>query len=457
MPKVSSVIQQYRLKYKPEEVLILDCGDHMDRTRIETEGTYGLANIEIMNQTGYEAVILGNNEGLTYTPAILSNLYEKNAGFPVIGSNIVEINTGKIPRWMVPYYIIRKGSLKIGIIGVTVNFNKFYELLGWHISDPLPVIEKILKELKPIVDVVIVMSHLGLSKDQEMAEKINGIDCIFGGHTHHLLEKPLNVNQTYICCAGKFGQYVGILELQYDDVSQKLIHGHGQCLPVSEYEDDPVTLDIIDKYQKISDKRLNITCAYLEKPLSMEWYKESELGNLLAAGIKSWTQADIGIVNAGQLLNGIEAGEVTFKQLLEICPAPINPCRMKLSGRSLLKALEESLLSEFYELPIRGFGFRGKVLGSLCMDGVVIDYDPSRTSNDKITQVLINGAPIQLEHEYLVGTIDMFTFGIGYNSFTEGSEVKYFLPEFIRDVLHKQLLDKDEIYRSKELRWITKS
>lgn len=48
--------------------LVLDIGDHMDRMAVETEGTLGTANVDVINLTGYDAITIGNNEGLTFTP-----------------------------------------------------------------------------------------------------------------------------------------------------------------------------------------------------------------------------------------------------------------------------------------------------------------------------------------------------------------------------------------------------
>lgn len=455
MPKISTAMKQLRQQHEPEEVLMIDCGDHMDRMRMETEGSDGIANIEIMNQTGYEAAVFGNNEGLTFTPSILSEIYSQHAEFTLIGSNFYDAARGEIPSWMVPYHIIKKGNLRVGVIGVTINFTRFYELLGWDVRDPLEVTKKLVSELREQVDILIVMSHLGLSKDRQMAEEIEGIDCIFGGHTHHLLEKPIQIGDTFICCAGKFGEYVGELELHYDSTQQLIIHAAGRCINVSPFPNDPEIDLIISKFQRISEQKLSKVCVLLEEPLSIDWNRESPLGNLLAAGIRKQTDADIGVVNAGQILQGLSKGEITLKRLLEICPSPINPCRMSLSGKWIREALEESLLSEFIQLPIRGFGFRGKVLGTLCVDGLDIEYNPAHQSYEKITGIWVNGMPLESDREYIVGTIDMFTFGIGYTTFTEGKEIKYYLPEFIRDVLHKQLLDRPAINSSREMHWVT--
>lgn len=426
----------------------------MDRVRPETEGSNGIANIKIMNATGYEFVVLGNNEGLTFSHDDLAKQYSEHAEFKIIGSNIVDAVNGDIPNWMTPYALIQKGKLRIGLIGVTINFTSFYELLGWDVQDPLLSTQACVAQLRDQVDLIIVLSHLGLNNDKLMAETIEGIDCIFGGHTHHLLEEPLRIGNTYICAAGKFGRHVGQLELEYHFEQKRITHAQGRVVAVDAFPNDRVIEHIVTTYKEESERKLNKVIAKLEKPIHIAWHRESPLGNLLAAGIKKWTHAEIGLVNSGQLLHSIEAGEMTRATLLELCPSPINPCSMRLKGKHLWLALEESLLKEFYELPIRGFGFRGKVLGSLCVDGLTITYDPAAKSYHKIKSIKVGHKPLELEQEYIVGTIDMFTFGIGYTSFTKGKDVRFFLPEFIRDVLYAELLDEKALPQAEQTRWI---
>jgi 2',3'-cyclic-nucleotide 2'-phosphodiesterase (5'-nucleotidase family) len=175
--------------------------------------------------------------------------------------------------------------------------------------------------------------------------------------------------------------------------------------------------------------------------------------NLLAAELRQWTESEISLVNAGQLLHSLAEGDVTLEMLHQICPSPINPCRQKLTGSQILIALEESLLPEFQQKAIKGFGFRGEVLGMLGIDGMEVFYDPSLPPYQRIREVVVSGHPLQPEKLYMVGTLDMFTFGVGYMTLKEGTERKYYLPEFIRDLLGTALQQEALVASSFEARW----
>lgn len=454
MPRIGEALRGLRAKHAAEgsEPILIDCGDHMDRMRPETEGSGGLANIAVLNETGYDIVVPGNNEGLTLTPDQLAFAYGERQRFSVVCGNLLDPQQMEPPPWMEPYRIMERGGLRVGLIGLTAYYPVFYSLLGWHIADPLEAAARLVALLRPQVDVLVVVSHLGINQDKAMAERIAGIDLIIGSHTHHLLEEPIVHAGTYIAAAGCYGRYVG--ELVFGcDASGKLLLLHGICLDTDAFSPSPQLEALIQSEETTSRGRLAQAVATLAEPLQIDWSAESGLGNLLASGLRRWAGAEIGIVNAGQILQSLEAGTVTKYRLLEICPSPINPCLVHLRGEAIRLALEESLLDDFIGKPIKGFGFRGKELGTLCVSGVRVEYDAGAEPYRKIRSIEINGEPLAPDRLYKVGTIDMFTFGIGYVSLSRGESVDYYLPEFIRDVLGRQLGDENELRQCQTPRW----
>ncbi|MDG0790257.1 5'-nucleotidase C-terminal domain-containing protein [Cohnella ginsengisoli] len=117
------------------------------------------------------------------------------------------------------------------------------------------------------------------------------------------------------------------------------------------------------------------------------------------------------------------------------------------------QAFEESLLPEFIGLAFHGFGFRGKVLGRLCTDGAEVVFDPAAPPYSRVIGVRVNGEPLDEARAYTVGTLDMFTFGIGYVGLKQGRVVRYFLPEFIRDLLAEALVDHRAVADCLRPRW----
>jgi 2',3'-cyclic-nucleotide 2'-phosphodiesterase (5'-nucleotidase family) len=454
--KISTHIAEARNRYGADRVLVLDVGDHMDRMRKETEGTGGRVNIELLNEAAVDAVTLGNNEGLTWTMDTLDALYGGHARFPVACANMVRESDGGRPSWMKPAVFLKKNGITFGITGVTAAFRDFYRELGWRMLDPVETAAEQIRRLRPQADIVIVLSHLGLPMDRRLAEEIEGIDLILGGHTHHLLEEPLVIGETVILATGKFGDYLGRVEIE------RRADGRGftfraSVMPMDEAAERPEAASVIARGLAEAESALSRIAAVLAAPLEAFDDRESPLPNLLAATLRRHTGAEIGLVNAGQLIGGLPAGGVTTGRLHAICPSPINPCRMTLTGRHIRQALEEALLADWIGRPIRGFGFRGERLGTLAVDGLAIVYDPDGPPFGKLREVTAGGEPLRDDRSYTVGTIDMFTFGVGYESLKLGTDIRLYLPEFIRDVLAAGLADAAAVEDAHRSRWFALS
>ncbi|WP_150267307.1 bifunctional metallophosphatase/5'-nucleotidase [Paenibacillus tepidiphilus] len=435
-----------------DPVLLVDIGDHMDRSAVETEGTLGQANIDMINLTGYDAVTIGNNEGLTFSRETLSAIY---AGIqcPVVCCNVLESATGRPPEWMERRVIVEKDGIRIGITGATVAFTSFYSLLGWEVGDPEISLEEQCRELAAETDIVIVLSHLGLPADQRLAEKLEGVHAILGGHTHHMLEKPQIISGTAVCGAGKFGRYLGRLVFERPAPGEPFTLREGECRAADPARSDEAVRQARVIHVQHAQEKLAETVAIIDRELPLDVYGESPLGNLLAQAVRHFTGCELALVNTGQLLGPLPKGEITAGMLHGLCPSPINACILKLMGRDIRTALEQSLTEEFRGKAIYGYGFRGEVLGSLAVDGLKILYDPRAMPYDNGIAVSVGGEPLADNKEYTVGTLDMFTFRVGYESIAGGRDPVYLVPHFIRDLLRIELQRPESLDEAAVARW----
>ncbi len=455
MKKITTYIKKTRaeLEQKDDKLIIVDLGDHMDRMRIETEGTSGLSNVEILNLWQTDVITIGNNEGLTFTKDKLSKAYQ-TGNFKIVACNMLDADTNRLPQWLNEYWIQTVNGIRIAWIGATAPYEIFYRLQGWIVENPISKIREIVNEIRDQADIIILMSHLGIRADKKIAEEIDAIDVILGAHTHRLFENGIkNENQPLICQVGIFGEKIGHLTIDYNFNKQEIDLIQENTISMEHFAEDIETRALINKNKIIAKEVLSEPVARLTHPLSISIDAESPLANLLADGIKKWVDAEISFVNAGQLLEGLEEGIVTKEKIHEICPSPINACKVTLSGKQIKLTLEQSLLDEFKYSNAKGYGFRGKQLGSLSISGMNVWYNMVNPSNYKIEKILINGEILKEEKEYSVGTLDMFTFGGGYYLIKEGKNIQYFLPEFIRDILEQQLVNETSILESFSNRW----
>ncbi|MBU9722151.1 MULTISPECIES: bifunctional metallophosphatase/5'-nucleotidase [Bacillaceae] len=420
-----------------EDVLLFDIGDHADRVHPMTEGLLGKGNTSLLNQLHYDAVTIGNNEGMTFSKAELNSLYD-HANFPILLANLFH-ESGERPQWAEPYRIITtKSGIKVGVTGVTAPFYTFYKTLGWNIADPQETLTPIVSMLRPEVDILICLSHLGLFEDEKLAEAFNDFDFILGAHTHHVLPEGKKIGNTWINQSGRSGKYTGNIKMSIDTTTDADLLELSNIEVRSEKIDtnmpDASTEHLLKELTEEALIKLNEEVTVLNEKMEVDWHKETPIIRLLCQGLKEWCKGEISMLCAGVLLEDLEAGPITLKDLHKICPHPINPATVMISGERLLEIIRQAQKKDMIEYELKGFGFRGKILGAMVFDGVVIDHErPSTYIQDK--DILINGESLSKDRLYKLATLDMFTFGHLYPALSSIKEKQYYMPEFLRDIL----------------------
>ena len=183
-------IRRFLTERKQEEtadqtVITIDLGDFVDRWHPLTEATNGQANIELMNQIHYDAATIGNNEGVGNSKEELNHLYDQ-ANFDIVLDNLFDKKTLQPPAWSQPCKIITTElGTKIGLVAFTAPFPLTYNPNGWDIRQVMDILPELISNLRSKVDVVVLMSHLGISADRLIAKELPEIDVILGSHTHH--------------------------------------------------------------------------------------------------------------------------------------------------------------------------------------------------------------------------------------------------------------------------------
>ena len=442
-PKISYFLCEQRQKHEEnnETMLLFDIGDFIDRFHPITEATRGKANVDLLNELHYDAVTIGNNEGITLDHKELDTLYE-NARFPVLVANLFK-KDGTRPSWAHPYYIIPiSDAFRVGVIGVTAYFAESYELLGWKVTPPFEMLGNIAAEVKKQADLVILLSHLGINDDETIAQTIPEIDIILGGHTHHLFPEGKRINDTLLCGAGKYGKYIGVvkLEIEESDHTYKALATVVDVKSLPDLEKTKRTLSLLEQQSLATLEAEQV--AELKEDLPLQWFSPSPFAKLLASALKEWCEAEIGMVNAGVLLEPLYKGVVTKKDLHRICPHPINPCKVQLRGAELKEIILQANTERMKCLEFKGFGFRGKVMGQMVYDGVELETETSKDGSEHIRRIMINGKPLNPDQLYDVATIDMFTIGHFYPQIRRAPKKEYYMPEFLRDVLAWKLANQ---------------
>lgn len=417
-------IQSYMASHRPQlqhPSLYLDIGDHVDLSAPVTEATIGKKNIELLNQAHCDIATIGNNEGMTISHEALQNLYT-DANFKVICANVFD-EKGYLPNHITSSYIKEIEGSRILFVAATAPFTSFYRALDWVVTDPLAAIKDEIEAHKGQFDILIVMSHVGVFFDEKLCQEIPEIDVIFGSHTHHYFENGEFNNGVLMAAAGKYGHFLGEVNLtiEHGKVSDKKAKLHPlDALPQVEthFEEEGKALlsePVIDHHVKLLKKTDVIT----------------ETSYLLAESVYEFTHADCALVNAGLIVNSIEADKVTEYDIHRMLPHPINLVRVRLTGDELIKVIQKSQKQEYMHEHAQGLGFRGDIFGGYILYNLGFIESENR--------YFINGEEIQTDHQYTLGTVDMYTFG-RYFPILKGLPTDYIMPEFLRDIFKEKLL-----------------
>ena len=204
-------------------MLVLDSGDLLFKKHInpvpenEIKGIDEKAHlmIESFNLMGYDAIGIGDDD-LTLGKEFLLEI-SKKANFPFLSSNLFDETSGK--NLFQLSLIKQVHGLRIGV------FSLFSPDLftnpsdprrkGLNIRPPIEVAQAMVKELKPKTDLIILLSHLGYAKDLELAQSVEGINIIIGGHTGINLVYPLVIKNTIILQSASRGMFGARLDLLF--------------------------------------------------------------------------------------------------------------------------------------------------------------------------------------------------------------------------------------------------
>ncbi len=227
-------------------VLVLDAGNTLFGQWVALQSE-GRAIIDAMNAMGYDAMTVGMVDASQGVERLRQRAEE--ATFPILSSNLLDADKNPI---LPPYTILERDGLRVGVIGVTEP-SAADELARRNIKvnalDPVQSVRRHLAEIRDQVDLVIVLSHLGIEDDQVLAQAVSGIDVIVGGRSRTLMRQPEVVGQTLIVQVGYDGEWLGKLDLEI--VSGKTSFGAYEILFMRpDVEDDPELAALVERYKQ---------------------------------------------------------------------------------------------------------------------------------------------------------------------------------------------------------------
>ncbi|WP_312973247.1 bifunctional UDP-sugar hydrolase/5'-nucleotidase UshA [Atlantibacter sp.] len=344
-----------------------------------------------MNLIGYDAMAVGNHE--FDNPLTVLRQQEKWAKFPFLSANIYQKSTGE--RLFKPWALFKRQDLNIAVIGLTTDDTakignpEFFTDIEFRkpAEEAKLVIQELQQTEKP--DVIIATTHMGhydngehgsnAPGDVEMARSLpaGSLAMIVGGHSQNPVcmaaenKKqqdyvpgtpcaPDRQNGIWIVQAHEWGKYVGRADFEFRNGEMKLVNY--QLIPVNlkkkvtwdngkserilytpEIAENQKMLSLLSPFQSKGKAQLEVNIGnvngHLEGDRSKVRFVQTNLGHLILAAQMARTEADFAVMSGGGIRDSIEAGDITYKDVLKVQPFGNTLVYIDMPGKAVVEYL----------------------------------------------------------------------------------------------------------------------
>lgn len=335
--------------------LVLDMGDTFHGQAFATIDE-GSSIAQLMKEVGYDAVTPGNHDW-SYGAERLKEL-EKIGGFPILAANVTALNGDDFfeQNYLVKEVTADDGTkLKVGVVGVIDD--EFYRstasdnIAGLTFEEEAQEATKIAQYLNDVekCDIVLAMTHQ--SNCEEFIANIKGIDAVLAGHEHIVMDESYPDSEGKLVPVVEAGYYmnnIGVMELTLDAESKEIVSVDERFYTmendIAENEQVKESISEIEKQQQVT---LSQAIGYTENAYPYSWedvrIAQQDIGKLVTESYMEFTGADVAFENAGGIRAGLDAGDITYQDVISISPYGNVVVTKKLTGKEIIDILNQSL------------------------------------------------------------------------------------------------------------------
>ncbi|MBD8024413.1 cell wall-binding repeat-containing protein [Microbacterium gallinarum] len=427
-------------------------------------------SVESLNHIGLDVSSVGNHEFDEGTEELLRMQNggchpEKGCFFPdepYAGADFSWLAANVVNRagggTLLPGTSVRDlGGIQVGFIGMTLEATPTLVAPGGVTSveflDEIDTANAAAVELQAAgVEAIVVLLHEGGSQPGSyngcdgisgpivaIAEGLDpAIDMMVTGHTHmpYICNVPdPDGNSRYVTSANQYGRVVTdtslVLSQSTGDVVRDRVTSENNL--VLRAAADPGATAIIDKWSALSDvvggEVVGTIAEDITGDSSGDRGIETPLGNLVADALLAGTSApedggaQISFMNIGGIRANLQfgaqshseqPGEITYAEAFAVAPFGSILVTLDLTGQQIKDVLEQQYI------PTRGRQF----LHLATSGGLTYSWDKSAPQGQQISDLVFNGAPLDLAATYRVSTLNFLAEGgDSFTAFTDGTNL----------------------------------
>lgn len=327
------------------------------------------ASYRVSSAAGMDVGALGNHD-LELGLAALAHAIRQDARFPLLAANLT---AGALVGLIYPAALLVTKGVRVGVVGLTTPAER-HSLAesDLRIAHPLQTALNILPALRPLCDIVIVLSHLGYSlRSSEIVREAGDVEIalaappdtlhlIVGGHTHHALNEhglaaDNVVNGVPIVQAGNQGRFVGAVTIT---LLPEPTVTDARLARTADLPDDPdfdrrEIAPLVARIRPIYTRPIGEVAG--DGDLTTEGVRnffasrESALANFITDALVAECRArgvdvDVVIADVTSVQTGLPIGELTYGDLFRMMPYADTLHLRRLTGRQLRELIEDNAL-----------------------------------------------------------------------------------------------------------------
>ena len=333
-PQLVSIADSLRRLYP--EMLVLSAGDNRTgnpASDMHAEPSRPL--VELMNRVGFDYSAVGNHEFDGGIDNFRNVVNSSNNRYLCANIHIPD----SMRLHVEPFAVTERGGVRIGILGLTqtneetgrpdaaprlfrdVSFSKATDAAmkyAW---------------IDSVCDVFILLTHLGVDEDRQLAGRLPCIDLIVGGHSHTKLDPCLMENGVMITQTERLLKYATFTTLIVD--SGRVVSRKAELIDVAGHPaKDEAVQALVDSFR--NDPSLSRVLTYSDGGFETK----EELGCLMADALRSEFEADISVQNSGGVrLESKQEGDFTVNDVYMLDPFGNEVYECSLTGEEVIRML----------------------------------------------------------------------------------------------------------------------
>lgn len=333
-------------------------------TFIGSDDKRNIAAASFLNMTRVDAETLGNHE-FDITASICGKILKDN-NTKILGMNLnfPDDKSDLSQKVLRSTVLDGKNGEKYGVIGIQppdINHrlkNKS-SLEGITVDDEAQTLNELQEEVNQLknqgINKIILLSHSGNAFEKEIAQKINGIDIILGGHSHHLIKdikegenllyspsgEPVVITQ-----AGRDGNHFGVLNVEFDE-NGVLTKVQNTVTETNKYSPNAIMSTTIDKILGKSPEIGKL--GYVDPLPENNLTAENPWASFVSDAIKETLNAEVVLINSANFRGSVDLGRVTERDIESIFPFNNKLYKVNLNEKDLVEAIKfgaKSLVSK---------------------------------------------------------------------------------------------------------------